>query len=113
MASWEELRRLAPVNSQLATRNSPLREQYLMFVPCPYCGARDHSEFRYGGDASKTRPALGETNIKIWHDHVFVFDNPRGPHKEYWQHVLGCRQWILVERDTLTQAIAGSGAASG
>ena len=28
-----------------------------MMIPCPYCGDRDVSEFRYGGDASKQRPA--------------------------------------------------------
>ena len=80
----------------------------MLLLPCPYCGPRDHSEFRYGGDASKTRPALGVADRKGWHDHVFLFDNPKGAHKEYWQHVLGCRRWIVVERDTLTQAIAGS-----
>ncbi len=80
----------------------------MLLLPCPTCGPRDHSEFRYGGDATKTRPALAEADAKIWHDHVFLFDNPKGAHKEYWQHVLGCRRWMVVERDTLTQAIAGS-----
>jgi methylglutamate dehydrogenase subunit B len=80
----------------------------MLFLPCPYCGPRDHSEFRYGGDAGKTRPAHGVADAKAWHDHVFLFDNPKGAHKEYWQHVLGCRRWVVVERDTLTQHIAGS-----
>ena len=80
----------------------------MLLLPCPHCGPRDHSEFRYGGDASKARPALGEADAKVWHDHVFLFDNPKGPHKEYWQHVLGCRQWMIVERDTLTQAISSA-----
>ena len=79
-----------------------------MLIPCPYCGPRDHSEFRYGGDASKTRPAHGTADQKVWHDHVFLFDNPKGAHQEYWQHVLGCRRWLVVERDTMSQAIAGS-----
>ena len=80
----------------------------MLLLPCPHCGPRDHSEFRYGGDASKTRPTLAQADAKVWHDHVFLFDNPKGPHKEYWQHVLGCRRWMVVERNTLTQAIAGS-----
>ena len=78
----------------------------MLLIPCPHCGTRDHSEFRYGGDASMTRPAHVSADPKIWHDYVFLFDNPKGAHKEYWQHVLGCRQWIVVERDTLTQAIS-------
>ncbi len=80
----------------------------MLLLSCPYCGPRDHSEFRYGGDASKTRPAHGAADPKVWHDHVFLFDNPKGAHKEYWQHVLGCRRWMIVERDTLSQAIFGS-----
>ena len=54
-----------------------------MMIPCPYCGNRDHSEFRYGGDASKTRPAHGADDPKAWHDYYFLFDNPKGPHTEY------------------------------
>ena len=29
----------------------------------------------------------------------------RGKHLELWQHISGCRQWIKVERDTLTHEI--------
>ena len=29
----------------------------------------------------------------------------RGKHKELWQHISGCRQWIKVERDTSTHEI--------
>jgi heterotetrameric sarcosine oxidase delta subunit len=80
----------------------------MLRLPCPYCGLRDHSEFRYGGDATRPRPGHDVTDAKAWHDFVFLFDNPKGAHKEYWQHVLGCRRWIVVERNTLTQDIAGS-----
>ena len=85
----------------------------MLRIQCPHCGVRDHSEFRYSGDATKTRPALGETDRTAWHDHVFLFDNPKGAHKEYWQHVLGCRQWLVLERDTLSQAISGAKPARG
>jgi len=80
----------------------------MLLLPCPHCGLRDHGEFRYGGDASKTRPAHGEADPRIWHDHLFLFTNPKGAHKEYWQHVLGCRQWMVVERDTVSQAITSA-----
>ena len=61
----------------------------MLLLSCPYCGEREHTEFRYGGDAGKRRPAHDDMNAKAWHDHVFLFDNPKGPHKEYWQHVHG------------------------
>ena len=32
--------------------------------------------------------------------------NPAGLHREFWQHVTGCRQWLVVERDTRNHAIA-------
>lgn len=84
----------------------------MLRIPCPLCGLRDHDEFRYGGDAGKPRPAHGSTDAGEWHDHVFLFDNPRGSHREYWQHVLGCRQWLVVERDTGTNTLLNTCLAS-
>jgi heterotetrameric sarcosine oxidase delta subunit len=79
----------------------------MLRIPCPWCGVRDYTEFRYGGDATKTRPRL-EEGAQVWHDHVFLFDNPKGPHREYWQHVQGCRQWLVLERDTATNRVGQS-----
>ena len=80
----------------------------MLRIPCPHCGERDYTEFRYGGDASKRRPSHTENSVRAWHDHVFVFANPRGPHREYWQHVLGCRQWLILDRDTATNAVGAA-----
>ena len=79
-----------------------------MIISCPLCGKRDYSEFRYGGDASKRRPAHGTIDLKSWHDYVFLFDNPKGAHREYWQHVLGCREWLVLERNTATNEVGRS-----
>ncbi len=67
------------------------------------------SEFRYGSDASKKRPTHGEKDFAKWYDHVFLFENPKGPHEEYWHHVLGCRQWFKLKRNTATNEIIGGG----
>jgi heterotetrameric sarcosine oxidase delta subunit len=80
----------------------------MLRIACPVCGMRDETEFTYGGDASVRRPDMAETSPGAWLDYVFMRDNPRGPHKEYWHHVTGCRQWLVVERDTLTHAISGT-----
>ena len=77
----------------------------MLIIPCPDCGARDYTEFRYGGDANRARPPHGGGSLQEWHDQVFVFDNPKGPHREYWQHVLGCREWLVVERDTASNTV--------
>ena len=80
----------------------------MLRIPCPHCGERDYTEFRYAGDAGKTRPAHGTGDLRAWHDYVFLFDNPKGAHREYWQHVQGCRQWLVLERDTATNIVGRS-----
>jgi heterotetrameric sarcosine oxidase delta subunit len=80
----------------------------MLRIVCPVCGQRDETEFTYGGDATVRRPDMNETSSKAWLDYVFLRDNPRGPHKEYWHHVTGCRQWVVVERDTLTHSISAT-----
>lgn len=76
----------------------------MLIISCPHCGPRDHTEFAYGGDAAARRPA-GDAPLAEWHDFVYQRDNPRGPHDELWQHVQGCRLWLMVRRDTLTHEI--------
>ncbi len=75
-----------------------------MLIRCPWCGERDLSEFYYGGDATLKRPAE-DAGPKAWHDYVYLRDNPKGPHRELWQHSAGCREFLVVTRDTLTHAI--------
>jgi sarcosine oxidase subunit delta len=77
----------------------------MLRINCPVCGLRDETEFSYGADASVVRPAMEEIDADRWINYLFTRDNPRGPHKEYWHHVQGCRQWLVLERDTLTHAV--------
>ncbi len=74
----------------------------MLRLSCPICGTRDETEFVYGGDASVKRPALSVPDTYPWLEFVFYRDNMRGRHLEYWQHVQGCRQWLVLERDTAT-----------
>jgi sarcosine oxidase subunit delta len=80
----------------------------MLRIDCPLCGERDYTEFRYGGDATKLRPVHGTTDARAWHDYVFLFDNPNELHREYWQHVLGCRHWLILERNTANNAVKSS-----
>ena len=77
----------------------------MLRLNCPICGVRDETEFTYHGDATVGRPDQGETDQAVWHDAVFIRNNPRGAHREHWHHVHGCRRWLVVERDTLTHEI--------
>lgn len=73
-------------------------------IRCPFCGLRDHSEFSYEGDATVAYPAL-DASEDAWFEAVFLRDNPRGPHREYWRHAFGCGAFLEVERDTLTHEV--------
>ena len=80
----------------------------MLRISCPVCGTRDYTEFRYGGDARKRRPEHDAVGLEAWHDYVFLFDNVKGLHREFWQHIVGCRQWLIVERDTATNLVVGT-----
>src|SRR5690349_22766106 len=86
-----------------------------MRILCPHCGERDNEEFSYLGDATVRRPdnaveaapaaRAGQPGFDAWMDYVYLRDNPKGPHRELWQHVHGCRAWLVVTRDVRTHAI--------
>lgn len=75
-------------------------------IDCPFCGTRDHTEFSYEGDATVEYPAL-DASQDDWFDAVFLRENPRGPHTEYWRHIYGCGSFLEVQRDTRTHEIHG------
>jgi methylglutamate dehydrogenase subunit B len=78
-----------------------------MRIPCPYCGSRDVQEFSYLGDANLRRPDP-EAPEAAFHDYVYLRDNPAGPHRELWYHGSGCRNWLVVTRNTVTHVITGA-----
>lgn len=78
----------------------------MLVIDCPWCGARDETEFRWGGQGHITRPGPpDEVSDETWGAYLFTRDNPKGPHRERWVHFAGCRQWFNVERDTVTHRI--------
>jgi sarcosine oxidase subunit delta len=74
-----------------------------MRINCPHCGERGNEEFAYLGAALR-RPAP-DAPPSAWHDYVYLRDNPKGLNREFWQHVAGCRRWLVVTRDTGTHII--------
>ena len=81
----------------------------MLLIDCPWCGSRAQTEFSYGGEAGIVRPldpyALSDAE---WADYLFYRKNPRGAHRELWNHAQGCRRWFGVERDTVTYQIERS-----
>ena len=86
----------------------------MLLIECPWCGERAETEFSCGGEAGIVRPpdpdALSDAE---WADYLFNRSNPRGAHRELWNHAQGCRRWFAVERDTVTYRISGSYRLSG
>ncbi len=78
-----------------------------MLISCPFCGPRDEAEFTYAGAALGSPPKDG-ASAREWFAHAYLRDNPRGAHCELWQHTLGCRTFVAVERDTSSHAIASA-----
>lgn len=77
-----------------------------MLIPCPWCGHREESEFSYGGDASLKRPAVPSVAPdEVWDHYVYLRDNIKGRHIEFWYHTAGCRRWFTATRNTLTHEI--------
>jgi sarcosine oxidase subunit delta len=78
----------------------------MLLIPCPWCGARDETEFHCGGEAHIARPkqphALSDDQ---WADYLFMRGNPKGLHFERWRHVHGCGRWFNVVRDTVSDQI--------
>jgi methylglutamate dehydrogenase subunit B len=78
-----------------------------MRISCPFCGARDSSEFACLGDASAARRPDPDSASAMsdFVEAVYLRDNPAGRHDELWYHTFGCRSWLRVTRDTRTHQI--------
>ena len=65
---------------------------------CPFCGPRELREFEF----HKTLPADESAGA-----FERTYERSAELHRslEHWQHVGGCRAWLLVERDPSTGAV--------
>jgi methylglutamate dehydrogenase subunit B len=76
-----------------------------MRIPCPHCGQRSNDEFAILGDADALMARPAAAIEQAYDPHVYLRTNPAGVHRELWYHQNGCRQWLVVTRDTRTHAI--------
>ena len=77
----------------------------MLLIPCPWCGERDESEFRYGGEAHISRADPEKSDDAAWADYLYMRNNPRGVFAERWVHQHGCRRWLNLLRDTVSHRI--------
>jgi len=75
----------------------------MLLIECLHCGPRDEVEFSCGGEAHIARPTAPDSiSDAEWADYLYMRNNPKGALAERWCHILGCRRWFNVERDTVT-----------
>ncbi len=79
-----------------------------MIINHPLLGPRDAAEFVYKGDASLiNRPNWqADDAAELFHEYLYLRDNPAGQHRELWYHEQGDRSWLIVTRNTLTHEIS-------
>ncbi|HEY3165079.1 MAG TPA: sarcosine oxidase subunit delta [Candidatus Limnocylindrales bacterium] len=73
-------------------------------LECPRCGRRPLDEFTFGGERRPMPDWLTDPDERDY-DEVWIFENPAGPTTERWFHTAGCRRWLTVRRDTLTDHV--------
>ena len=75
----------------------------MLLIPCPWCGERDETEFRYGGEAHIARPADPTAlDDAAWGAFLYLRANPKGLHAERWRHTHGCGRFFNAVRDTVS-----------
>jgi sarcosine oxidase subunit delta len=78
----------------------------MLLIPCPWCGEREETEFRCGGEAHIVRPEQpASLSDGQWADFLFMRTNPKGLHVERWCHAHGCGRWFNLARDTVSDRI--------
>jgi len=73
----------------------------MMLLPCPWCGPRDAGEFAYVGEP-RSRPHPSLTTAEQWRSYLYGRSNTAGWTTERWYHRMGCRRYLLVQRDTVS-----------
>jgi methylglutamate dehydrogenase subunit B len=68
-----------------------------MEIRCPHCGSRDVQEFVF----RRLVEEAGDSAFAAVYERTNASDDSR----EYWQHVLGCRVWLVVRRNPSTDEV--------
>lgn len=76
----------------------------MILLPCPHCGPRNVSEFHYAGEKTP-RPDPNAATEKEWRRYLYMRRNPAGWTIESWYHHAGCRRYLTVERNTVSNEV--------
>ena len=77
----------------------------MLLLTCPNCGARNVSEFGFGGEYNPRPESPMDSSDPDWTDYLYLRDNTMGVQTEWWYHSAGCGLWFLAERHTRTNEV--------
>jgi heterotetrameric sarcosine oxidase delta subunit len=72
-------------------------------LKCPHCGIRSFTEFWFGGELRA--PPRPDLPADADYRRLWLPENAAGKQTERWFHFAGCRRWLTVERDTVTNEV--------
>jgi sarcosine oxidase subunit delta len=72
-------------------------------IACPNAGPCEATDFWFGGEV-KARP-VEEPSLRELCIYNHFAANLAGVQRERWFHSLGCRAWLLAQRNTATNEI--------
>ena len=76
----------------------------MLWITCPVCGERPVSEFRFGGELPHVPDSITDEAARNL-DYVWMQNNVRGVTTERWFHAAGCRRWLTLRRDTVSDTV--------
>jgi sarcosine oxidase subunit delta len=74
-------------------------------ITCPNCGPRSVEEW-FHGEILAVPEAITDPDARDL-DRGFMHNNSEGLVREAWFHAYGCRRWVVITRDTMTDTIIG------
>ena len=75
----------------------------MLVIICPNCGPRNDNEFNFRGEVIP-RPSV-DTDPATWRRYLYMRGNTSGWQRERWFHVSGCRRFLNIERNYVTNEI--------
>ncbi|MEM7521007.1 MAG: sarcosine oxidase subunit delta [Pseudomonadota bacterium] len=80
----------------------------MQIFTCPFCGARNETEFRFIGELGKVRPdTTGEISDTEWAHYLFTQRNEMGAVQEVWMHT-PCAELFVMERDSVSMDVTAT-----
>jgi heterotetrameric sarcosine oxidase delta subunit len=75
----------------------------MLVIVCPHCGPRNSDEYSFQGEIIPRPNVAGD--VGEWRRYLYMRRNSSGWQRERWFHVSGCRRFLNIERNNLSNEI--------